>query len=74
MLADDFDFKTELARTECHRCYSVGLKQIDWDTYCVAPDRDRLKGRLVMCPGVFCLCPSCGFVAQLHELRTDDPD
>lgn len=65
---------TSLTADRCPRCHSVGLSEIVGDTYRDAPDKDRHQSRYLVCPSVYCRCPACGLVAELHGLRLDESE
>lgn len=65
---------TSLTADRCPRCRSVGLSEIDGDTYRATPDQDRHQSHYFVCPSVYCRCPACGLVAELHGLRMDEPE
>lgn len=64
MFTEDFNPAQRLATEVCPRCHAVGLVEIDAETYDAVPITDRHRGGAIVCPSVYCRCPSCDLVAE----------
>jgi hypothetical protein len=70
MFIDSFDPVATLAAETCPRCYSLGLTDIDSETYQAAPAADRHPVKFTVCPSLYARCAACGLVAEWPDMTT----
>lgn len=69
MFADDFDPVVALAAETCPRCHSVGLTNINSETYGASSEVDRHPMKFTVCPSLFARCAACGLVGEWPDMR-----
>ncbi|MDH4463127.1 MAG: hypothetical protein QE290_03715 [Acidovorax sp.] len=68
MFADDFDPVAALAAETCPRCHSVGLTNINSETYEASSEVDRHPVKFTVCPSLYARCAACGLVGEWPDM------
>lgn len=73
MFIEGFNPEAAFAAASCPRCSTVGLVEIDYDTYTATATADKHQAAYLIDPSVPAKCPACALVmewhAALHESR-----